>query len=466
MIGAGRAAVEVSVVGSFVGRSIPDELSALYSGTTLVDPRNGTPMEMDAYSVYLALKALERTRDLDFHADKFAIVKALLGRMHSCKTVWSHGAWTRSPQEIHMRFTAAAVRLLVEALDDTLINDPEIVSWALKHHLRYAEPLDAGLWFLHDTFEMMDGALPHPQKPQPNRVWGSGPRNCLVLNTHVDTLSTILDVLRRVPLRQEDHEYFSVQLHAGLAALEMVLAPNDTASWRAFALFDSLMREMLFSTFDGVRGTIRHRMAKGLRRAIIEGYFPLRRRLRCAVPGFAFPDGYLERDISLKGRGFEYHIVNAFDLVRLMLQLRNGFTSQSAAVEAVCGRLVDAAIDYALGSNYWRFQIASMRESTRAILLCETIVARIGSMASPSAPAHWVSAYCAIRRALPPSAAILGYDPFIVDANVPSFAPPENCDVFRLHNGTTLSINLGSEEAVLAVSERPLTVRDALRAAS
>ena len=462
----GFSSVEISVVGSFIARSVPEDLDRLYRGGVLVDPRNGTPMEMDAYSVYLALKALERTRGYNLHAEKRAIVKAALSRMRSCKTVWSHGAWTGSEDEIHMRFTAAAVRLLVEATSDALVDNPEVVVWALKHHLRYAEPLDRGLWFLHDTFELNDAVLPHPQKPRFNRAWGSGPRNCLVLNTHVDTLSTIMHVIQRVPLRTEDRDYFTRQLEAGLEAMELVLAPNSVVSWRAFTLLDSLMREILFSTFGASRGTLRYRIAKVLRRAIIGAYFPLRRRFRCQMPAFSFSDGYLERDISLKGRGFEYHVVNAFDLVRLVLQAKVSGYPLSEALKLRCTSLIDAAIDYAIGSNYWRYQVVSMRESTRAILLCETIIARIGSMASPSVPTHWIAAYCAIRRALPPTAAMLGYDPFIVNENAPPFAPAENCDVFRLQNGATLLINLSTEEGVLAASKRPHIGSDALKVAS
>jgi hypothetical protein len=449
--------VEISVVGSFVTRSIPDDLPALYRDGVLVDPRNGTPMEMDAYSVYLALKALERTRGYNLYAEKLAIAKTMLGRMRTCASVWSHGAWSGSPEEIHMRFTAASVRLLVEALHDGLVDGPDIVAWALKRHLGYSEPLTTGLWYLHDSFEVRDARLPHPQKPKANAAWGSGPADCLVLNTHVDTLSTILDVLRRVDLRDEDREFFAGQLRQGLAALDMVLRPNDSRRWRTFASFDSAMRSLLFGTFGGSRRPfrdIRHRAAKAVRRAIVDGYFPLRRDIRGAMPGFVYGDGYLERDISLKGRGFEYHVVNAFDLIRLVLQAGGSAYPLAPALRDRCERLVDAAIDYAIGSTYWNYQIASMRESARAILLCETILARIGSMETPGAPRPWMSAYCAIRRALPPSAAILGYDPFIVDDETLSYAPPENCDIVHLRNGTTLLVDLRSEDAVLAASNR------------
>ena len=75
-------------------------------------------MEMDAYSIYLALKAIELSTGSSLQALKKRLADAVVRRMDQCGGFWRHGAWTGSELEIHMRFTAAAIRLLVEAAQD------------------------------------------------------------------------------------------------------------------------------------------------------------------------------------------------------------------------------------------------------------------------------------------------------------------------------------------------------------
>ena len=46
----------VSIFGSNIAAALPGELSLLFKDGILIDRRNGSPMEMDGYSAYLALK--------------------------------------------------------------------------------------------------------------------------------------------------------------------------------------------------------------------------------------------------------------------------------------------------------------------------------------------------------------------------------------------------------------------------
>ncbi|MDE2181437.1 MAG: hypothetical protein KGJ78_00295 [Alphaproteobacteria bacterium] len=430
------------MIGSFERRRIPDGLRAMVKDGVPVDPRNGTPMEMDAYSVYMALKALEIAYGVDFAAEKEVLAQSVVRRMTA--PAWSHGAWTGSPHEIHMRFIAAGIRLMVEAHGDGLLRDAGVILRAVERLLAYSEPLERGRWYLHDSLEMPKIELPHPHKRLPNRAWGSSEANCLVLNTHLDTLSTVIHVLRRIPLSTEIKYSLILRVEEGLAALELVLSHNESPLWRRFSRVDVEVRKRLFHTYG-------HRPqwslgARLLRRGIRDGYFPVRQHIRSAAPGFVHPDGYLERDISLRGRGFEYHVVNAFDLIRLVLEAEAELIL-SSSLKARCEALVDAAINHAIDSPYANYLYASMRDSTRPILLCETILARLGSMPDPSLPQRWIRAYCRIRQRLPPSAAILGYDPFIVGrCGSPS---RKLYDIVTLRNGRILEIDLTSGTAVI-----------------
>ncbi|MDE2111706.1 MAG: hypothetical protein KGJ79_11245 [Alphaproteobacteria bacterium] len=446
------ASVTVSVIGSFVTRRIPEDLPLLFQGGIAIDPRNDTPMEMDAYSIYLALKALERTSGRDYSTERTALVEAVVGQMQICGGFWSHGAWTGSRREVHMRFTAAAIRLLAEALEDGLVNDPELIVDALERHLSFSERLSCGLWFLHDTLETEWAGVAHPHKPRRNKAWSSSEKNCLVLNTHMDTLSTLLHVMRRVPMRDQDKVRFQLLVREGLHSLKAVLMPSVSLRWRTFAAVDSIIRSVVFASYIGRLPRSRHlerKVLKVLRIGILGAYFSLRRAIRSHIPAFAFPDGYLERDISLMGASFEYHVVNAYDLARLMTQAREYGLAVDDGLFDRCDELIDAAINYAIGSSYWKYHLATTSETTRAILLCEAILLRASSLEPSGIPKGWIKAYCAIRRVLPPSAAILGYDPFIVAGASPNLLPPDRCDLIRLRSGKTLMIDLETAEISL-----------------
>jgi hypothetical protein len=113
--------------------------------------------------------------------------------------------------------------------------------------------------------------------------------------------------------------------------------------------------------------------------------------------------------------------------------------------------LVDAGLDYAICSSYFDFMTASARQNTRAILLCEAILARLSTRAEETVPPHWVRAYCAIRRLLPPSPAILGYDPF----TVMEAAMHGTHDIVRLRSGRLLLIDLAGEGFSFAAGALP-----------
>lgn len=448
--------VEVSVVGSFERRLLPDGVPGMFRDGVPIDPRNRTPQEMDSYSVYLALKALEARENEDFTPERALLAYGVQRRLEASD--WTHGAWTGAAGEIHMRFTAAGIRLLVEAWCDGLIRDPAVIVRAIDRHLAYAEPLARGRWFLHDSFESARAPAPHPFKRLANRAWGSSEENCLVLNTHADTLSTLMHVLRRVPLALPVREWLIAQVLQGIEALELVLHPSASLASEVFATIDSAMRARLFASF----GTTRFAL-KAQRKVIRDIYFPIRQRIRSHLFGFVFQDGYLERDISLRGTGFEYHVVNAYDLIRVVLEAQDEWALPSA-LQARCEKLVDDAIDYAVNTSYANWLDTSMRDTTRAVFLCETILARLGSMAVPAAPRTWIEAYCRIRNRLPPTAAILGYDPFMVDGPVESQAPPA-CDMVRLRNGVLLKIDLASA-TVSALPITPSRVRTGKRLAA
>ncbi|TYL87176.1 hypothetical protein [Bradyrhizobium cytisi] len=431
----------VSVVGSFVGATLPLDIGSFVRDGVCVDPRNHTPMEMDAYSLYLALKALEQLHGVSFRKERTLLARAVMQRMLDCDGFWSHGAWTGSPREVHMRFTAAAIRLLTEAQADDLGVPAQLILDGLKRHLGYSEKLTEGTWFLHDSLEVSETQVAHPYTVSSNRAFGSSPLNCLVLNTHADTLLTILYVLTRAKdVGEQARLSLMPMLTSGLAALKLVLQTRTGISWRIFSSFDSTVRTALFRTYKSDSSF--NRLIKKL---ILRLYFPLRHRLRSRLPAFAFPDGYTERDISLLGTAFEYHLVNLYDLSRLTVELKRHVQMHDPELIRLCETLIDRGLDYAIRGQYWNYLIAAAAENTRPILLCETIIARLDSLGDLPPPDHWIKAYCQIRRLLPPTPALLGYDPVVVQFSNQKHADSRGTDIVLLHSGKRLEIDYMAE---------------------
>lgn len=395
----------MTILGTCLPAVLPDDLDCFFRDGVLVDRRNGTPMEMDGYSVYLGLKALELREGADLGCEKRRILDAVLQRRNACRGFWTHGAWTGSEREIHMRFTAAAIRLLVEAYGDGLLDDERIITASLREHLRFAEDISAGVWFLHDSLELPHLRIPNPFPHKTNRVWGSSTANLLVLNTHLDTLITLLFVLRKVPIPAEERMWFLDRARGGMLALKHVLAPDVSVGWRVFGQVDSALRNALFASGDS-----RRLPARLARRIVKEVYFPVRHALRSKLPGFAFPDGYIERDICLEGFGFEYHIVNVWDLARFASELQKSAVLNDPELMRRCEDLADRGIDYAIASSYWIYVLSTTANHGGANELCEAMLIRLRA----SANKRWSEAYEHIQRLVPPTPALVGYDPLIL----------------------------------------------------
>ena len=205
----------MTILGTCLEANIPDDLECFFNDCILIDRRNHKPMEMDAYSLYLALKSLEQNYSIDYKPYRKKILDSILQRYHACGEFWNHSHWTSSSREVHLRFTSWAIRLLIEAFRDNLFNDPEIIISALRKQISFHERLQSNtLWFLHDSLETDTYNGSYPQNLQSNEVFGSSINNTMTLNTHLDTLTTLLLALREikfVPKNNHDEFYNNVK---------------------------------------------------------------------------------------------------------------------------------------------------------------------------------------------------------------------------------------------------------------
>lgn len=443
-----NADTHIVVWGSFGIAQLPSDLATFYRDGVLIDRRNGTPMEMDSYSLYLALKALELRDRRSYENERAMLVHTVLRRMEACGGFWFHGPWTKSEKEVHLRFSAAAIRLFVDALKDGILADPQIIVRTLRKHLSFREEIEFGTWFLHDSLEQKGVWPHHPNRLVANNIWKSSDNNCLVLNTHVNTLVTSLYVLNNVLLSLEDTKFIAGLVRSGLASLNEVLKVRWTTEAEQFCRFDKLVRDCLFRTYSDDGSWIRTLWKKALRKGIHKLFFSARQFAQVHFPTFAFGDGYLGRDIGLPGDAFEYHYINAYDLVRLLIQLAEWNEPEDSTLTQRCGTLIDLAITYAIESDYWHYFKSSMWhtgrpkawQTGRPMALCELILARLGTT-SKLPPDSWVRAYCFVRRSLPPTPALLGHDPLIVADSGLDPVLDEGWDFGVLRNGRRFAIN-------------------------
>jgi hypothetical protein len=419
----------VTLFGSWQERRLPSELGRLFKDGILIDPRNGLPMEMDAYSAYLTLTALELRLGVVLKTEKRILVDAIVARLNE-ESPFTHGVWT--PRDVHMRFTAAAVRLLSEASRDGLLPDPSALVGAVRFHLSFSERLKKGLWFLHDNLEFSGWSEENPARFSRNNVWGSSTKNTLVLNTHLDTLSTLIDILPLFTL--DEAQQLREKIADGLDALDFVLTQRSRG-WGAFSAADRIYRTLLFNSY----GNTSREFIK-IRELATKAYSRFRMHAKSIAPGYAMGDGYIERDIGFPGIYFEYHMLNVQDISRLIYKLRAVEYQDRVALTDELRRIADRGIDYAISSEYVKVMESWRPKSGRAIALCEAILLRVGDNGGKDIPDGWLRAYCAIRRQTAPTSAIVGYDPYTV---LPAEAGPVDVDhdLVNLIDGRRLSID-------------------------
>ena len=80
---------KVIILGSDLEATLPRDLPLFYQDGVLIDRRNGTPMEMDAYSVYLALKACKLAYGRDYLLQQGQLVdSARNSRLAAASVSW------------------------------------------------------------------------------------------------------------------------------------------------------------------------------------------------------------------------------------------------------------------------------------------------------------------------------------------------------------------------------------------
>ncbi len=436
---------------SGVETDIPKDFSHFFVDGVPINRKVGIPKENDVYNLYLGLRTQEIVEGSDNRSLRKRLVRGVTDRLKACGGLWAHRQWPGSTEGNGLRSTADGILILVEGYRDGLIEDVGFIVSTVRRHLSFSEPLgNGGLWFYHDSFESSEHAPDNPQKPCNNFAWGSSKGNALVLNTHVYTLITIMQVLRSVEnLPTRDSQDFSQHVEAGLKALEYVLQPKGGLGASLFQSLDGLARNHLFQKGNDSQSR------PFINRGFGSVYFNrLRPFLKGRFPCFQSKDGYLERDIGYAGMGFNYHLVNTWDLARLANQLERSGHGKHLAEKAT--QMALSGLQYVFSPEYRKFlDYFAQSIPGYPILICEILFTFF--LREELLNELWIQRYISIRRTTLPTPAILGYDPLVINRGltkeIPMFREFEintgSADILILLSGQYLIINFTDGDIVL-----------------
>ena len=267
--------------------------------------------ELDAYGIYILLKALELATDKTLYVLlKRQLLFSVIARQ-SRDGGWYHGEWT-DLMESHYRFHNGAVLLLEAALeegyDDVVHRALERAASFLSSH---TDKTDLGLWFLHDSLEDsvdgMNACWEQTGGPWiPSRVLGKSITNKMILNTHLDSIVT-LDRYHEVT---GDNQYTEHVSSARTATRKLLaLRPAE----QLYRLVYWAIGLTLLPTPEAKHLPFAKR---ALKRLTWKYLIPQLHLIKRIFPRFVMPSGFIERHLSMPHWGVSYFPVNIMDLAR------------------------------------------------------------------------------------------------------------------------------------------------------
>lgn len=396
--------MKVTVLGSCTVIDFPHEIERFFDGDHLVDPRNGLLMEMDAWSLWCL------ARDSNDHMLQRRICRGLLANLSgSSPNFWSNGMW--GFDEAHLRFTSTALRLIVFELGYFSIN---LTKELLARHASFHDKIGNGLWFLHDSIEYNQQSF-YP-KWTGIHFSNSSPHNMLILNTHLDTLTTLLVAnhmgVRNIP-GQGDTEAL---IRKGLDCADDYFDKSEVAN-KALSALDSIIRAVIIKHYSGSS-----LISRFIRSALYRVYY---KKIRLSFKKYKlikqWRDGFWERDLRLQGPSLEYHVVNIWDAARLLLWMKINHI-QHPRLESSLRETTSKAIKFCANSgsyeNHMRL-ISKDRGISNELLEALVILSALGYYET-----NFNALYIKWREMAPPSPGIMGIDPIISGTPSQQIAKP------------------------------------------
>ncbi|GHF80982.1 hypothetical protein [Thalassotalea marina] len=422
--------MKVTILGSCTVVDLEKNLDAFFDNERLIDNRNGSRMEMDSLPLF---NIAFNNKDLELGQK---IINGLnFNWSDSGNSLWICGCWGHN--EIHLRFTSTALRTLLLACNYTPnLKSDVCIKEALEQHISYKEENENYVWFLHDSLESDQFSFyPHWHGED---FLGFAKHNRLILNTHIDTLITLLMFRHYGELCDSQH----MLVDKALKTLGEFI--NETNRITGFlSKVDRIFRGLL-SRLSG-RKALLARVASALIERIY--YQRVRYHFKKKHHALIFDDGYIERDLRLSGQSIEYHIVNIWDISRLLLWLnieQKGTNQLTSSLTSIAKR----GLKYCLKSRSYTNFIQRKSSGTG---VANEILESIVILFCLGESEDWMrELYMQYRQYAPASSAILGIDLSLCIPTEKSINIPD-VDFITLRNGKTFIANYSKETKSIAI---------------
>ena len=284
----------------------PEEFKQIFTldGKFLITRSLGSDwcFEMSGESMFYALCEIEKSQKESLFDYKLSIIEAIDRRI-----IWGNGKLLHrsftGDYDIQFRSTNSALRTLLYACEDGFDTDKNIRIIA-NEQFKYFFEWKEGIWFCHDSSEY-GGKTPFSHIR--SKVAGKSWRNTLTLNTHIDSLNTLLllKFYRKEYLLNFDLDYW---INKGLISINQLLGlTNKGIIMNKLQEIDNYCLNLFLKEqhnsfwIDCVYEKIVHPII-----------------FKLVFPTVFFNNGFISRDLSVLNRHIDYQLVNIVDFARLL----------------------------------------------------------------------------------------------------------------------------------------------------
>ena len=292
----------------------PEDFSRIFSsdGKYLISRFYGGDyyFEMSGESMYCAIKGLEADGGGDYSEYRRKIVQAITDRMKVCNGILYHTSLVPGKTDTQLRATNSAIRVLIQAhLDGYNVHNE--LERLLEHHFQYYMEWGGGVWFCHDQSEYEK----HIRRCQlQSKAWNKETYNTLTLNTHLDSLNTLMILYKhKGELHINDQEHYDELLKRGTVALNALVSKKTSGP-----LISCLQYiDKWFCLLNKQKNPVVHFFVRAFDRFVHPLFF------KKLTPVFFFNYGYVARDLAVKSRHIDYLPANIADLLRFYSLVQN-----------------------------------------------------------------------------------------------------------------------------------------------
>lgn len=281
--------------------------------------------EISGESIYYALCDIENKSSISMLHYKQKVVDAIKKRIEVCGGRLLHASLDQSGErDTQLRASNSAIRTLAIAGKDGL-EIYDTLCTLINYHFQYFFNWKDGIWFCHDTSEK-NGKKPRTHL-QTSAV-GKDRRNTLTLNTHLDSLSTLLLIKKLCPnikLSFSIDEY----IKKGIQSINQLFSIGDNYPSIVFQKADSfVMKRVSFKNMNFLENM--------WARIIHPVLFKL------MTPTVFFKNGFIARDLAVMNVHMDYLVVNIVDFARFMFLYRDICPKGNLNYELLLQRIIKA----------------------------------------------------------------------------------------------------------------------------